>query len=43
MPLDSGGTALILSVNTVREKGFAEINHTNDPEFLEPRESAIIS
>jgi hypothetical protein len=36
VPLDSGGKALISSVNTVCEKGFAEINHTNDPEFLEP-------
>jgi hypothetical protein len=36
VPLDSGGTALILSVNTTREKGFAKIDHTKDPEFLEP-------
>jgi hypothetical protein len=43
VPLDSGETALISSVNTVCDNGFAEINHRNDPEFLEPWESAIIS
>jgi hypothetical protein len=43
VPLDSGGTASIFSVNTIRENEFAEINHTHDREFLEPRESAIIS
>jgi hypothetical protein len=43
VPLNIGGTALISRVNTVRDKEFAEINHTNDPEFLEPQESALIS
>jgi hypothetical protein len=42
VPLTSGDTALISSLNVDRTKGFAEINHTDDPDFIEPRESAQI-
>jgi hypothetical protein len=40
VPLASGDTALISSLNVDRKKGFAEINHTDDPDFIVPRESA---
>ena len=43
VPLDNGETALISSLNVNRELGFAEIDHTNDPNFIEPRESANIT
>jgi hypothetical protein len=43
VPGHSGGAALLSSVNVVCEKVVSKINHTNGPEFLEPRESAIIS
>jgi hypothetical protein len=42
VPLLSGDTALIYSLNVDRTKGFAKINHTNDPDFVVPRESAQI-
>jgi hypothetical protein len=40
VPMDTGATALISSLNVDQTKGFAKINHTNDPDFIEPRESA---
>ena len=43
VPLETGETALISSLNVDRRQGFAEIDHTNDPDFSEPRESAKIS
>jgi hypothetical protein len=43
VPLDSGETALISSLNIDRRKGFTKIDHTNYPNFMEPRESALIS
>jgi hypothetical protein len=42
VPLTGGETALISSLNVDRTQGFAEINHTNDPDFIVPRESAQI-
>jgi hypothetical protein len=42
VPLVTGETALISSLNVDRTQGFAEINHTNDPDFVVPRESAQI-
>jgi hypothetical protein len=42
VPLSTGDTALISSLNVDRTKGFAEINHTDDPDFVVPRESAQI-
>ena len=43
VPLDNGTTALISCLNVDRDKGFAEINHTDDPDFIEPRETAKIA
>jgi hypothetical protein len=43
VPLDGGETALISTLNVDREKGFAEIDHTHGPDFIEPRESAKIA
>jgi hypothetical protein len=43
VPLDTGTTALISSLNVNRKQGFAKINHTDDPDFSEPRESAQMS
>ena len=43
VPLDNGSTALISTLNVDRELGFAEIDHTDDPDFTEPRESATIT
>jgi hypothetical protein len=42
VPLTGGDTALISSLNVDRSNGFAEINHTDDPDFLVPRASAQI-
>jgi hypothetical protein len=42
VPLESGKTALVSCLNVDRAKGFAEINHTDDPDFIEPRASAQI-
>jgi hypothetical protein len=42
VPLDSRETALISSLNVDRTKGFAKSNHTDDPDFIVPRESAKI-
>jgi hypothetical protein len=42
MPLGGGRTALVSCLNLEREKGFAKINHSDDPDFIEPRESAQI-
>ena len=39
VPIDAGATALISTLNADRTKGFAEINHTDDPDFIEPRGS----
>ena len=43
VPLETGKTALISSLNLDREQGFSEIDHNDDPDFIEPRESAKIS
>jgi hypothetical protein len=43
VPLDSGETAFISSLNVDQTKGFAEINHTDDPDFLVRHESAKIT
>jgi hypothetical protein len=43
VPLDNGSTALISTLNVDRELGFAEIDHTDDPDFIEPRESATVT
>jgi hypothetical protein len=43
VPLDDGKTALISCLNVDRDDGFAEIDHTDDPDFIEPRESAKIA
>jgi hypothetical protein len=40
VPIDTGATALISTLNLDQTKGFAEINHTDDPDFIEPRKSA---
>jgi hypothetical protein len=42
VPIGRGKTALISCLNVDREKGFADINHSEDPDFIEPRESAAI-
>ena len=42
VPLVTGETALVSCLNLDRQKGFAEIDHSNDPEFIEPHESAMI-
>jgi hypothetical protein len=43
VPLEGGETALISTLNVDREKDFAKIDHTHDPDFIEPRESAKIT
>ena len=43
VPLRDGKTALISCVNVDRDQGFAEIDHSDDPEFSVPRESAKIA
>jgi hypothetical protein len=43
VPLDDGTTALVSCLNVDRDKGFAEINHADDPDFIEPRETAQIA
>jgi hypothetical protein len=43
VPLDTGKTALISGLNVDQKQGFAKIDHTDDPDFSEPRESAQIS
>jgi hypothetical protein len=43
MPIDAGATALISTLNVDQTKGFAEINHTDDPDFIEPRETASMT
>jgi hypothetical protein len=43
VPLDTGKTALISSLNVNRKQGFAETDHTDDPDFSKPRESAQTS
>jgi hypothetical protein len=40
VPMSTGATALI-SID--QSKGFAEVSHTDDPNFIEPRDSANIS
>jgi hypothetical protein len=42
VPMESGKTALISCLNVDRYKGFAEINHKDDLDFIEPRQSAQI-
>ena len=42
IPLDNGETALVSSLTVDRERGSSETNHTDDPDFIEPRESALI-
>jgi hypothetical protein len=42
VPLTCGSTALVSSLNVDRTVGFAEIDHTYDPDFVVPRESAKI-
>jgi hypothetical protein len=43
VPIDTGATALISTLNVYQNKGFAKINHTDDPDFIEPRESASMT
>jgi hypothetical protein len=43
VPIDAGATALISTLNVDRTKGLAEINHTDDPDFIKPRESASMT
>ena len=43
VPLPNGKTALISCLNIDRAQGFAEIDHTDDPDFIVPRESAQIA
>jgi hypothetical protein len=43
VPLNTGKMTLISSLNVDRKQGFAKIDHTDDPDFSEPRESAQIS
>ena len=43
VPLDTGKKALLSSLNVDRKQGFAQTDHTDDPDFSEPRESAQIS
>jgi hypothetical protein len=43
VPIDAGATALISTLNVDQTKGFAKINHTDDPDFIEPRESASMT
>ena len=42
VPLVTGKIALVSCLNLDRQKGFAEIDHSNGTEFIEPRESAMI-
>ena len=43
MSLDTGKTALVSCLNLLdQHEGFAESDHSDDPDFIEPRESAKI-
>jgi hypothetical protein len=42
VPMDTGATALVSSLNVNQSEGFAEINHTDDPDLIEPGNSANI-
>jgi hypothetical protein len=42
VPLISGKLALVSCLNVDRQQGFAKIDHSGDPDFIEPRESAQI-
>jgi hypothetical protein len=41
--IDTGATALISTPNVNQPKGFAKINHTDDPDVSEPRKSTSMS
>ena len=42
VPLGGGNSALVSCLNLDRHVGFAEIDHSDGPDFIEPRESAKI-